>query len=119
VGAPNAPRAKTLALLTGLSFEVGRDDAALIDAEIEVVKRLGFNALYELPTTPADAHAFAAAHGLEPHFRVQERGPSLADVFADDLAVWDALMAQEALALAPLAGDLEMMTLADEPHGVP
>lgn len=118
IGKPKGKVAKHLDLNVILQFESGIDDQKVIEREINIIKRLGFNGTF-LPVAPAEQLVkFHAAHGLQQHFGLY------VDIFdhtkggcqnAPNLEKLDALFKEQAKTYAPIMNKIERMKLSDEP----
>ncbi|MBM4050758.1 MAG: hypothetical protein FJ279_37155, partial [Planctomycetes bacterium] len=60
--APQGQRPSQMLLATHLALQRGKESTSLIDAEMEALKRLGFNALWRADLTRLKKHGFSKAH---------------------------------------------------------
>lgn len=70
LGPAHGKLAQYLNLTANLSLQVGVDDPSVIQREIEILKRLGFNGTYHLIAPPERAVEFYEQNGLVPRFGV-------------------------------------------------
>lgn len=119
--ASEAPRARYLDLNVSLHLQKGLDDPRVIEREVALLRRLGFNGTYLLVCDPREASAFHRAQGLQQHFGLYD---NLLLTKRDcqsqpDEAKIDAQIKALADRNAPILDRIERFKLADEPSGMP
>jgi hypothetical protein len=117
--APKGSVAKHLDISAILALGTSADDPELIDREINVLRQLGFNGLFDLVTAPAHAETFAVEHGLEQHFGLRADALLCLDqcFSRPDVEKMRAVYRQKAAELGTILPKVERMKLADEPGG--
>jgi hypothetical protein len=120
IGTPTGRAARYLDLNAILALNAKVDDPKIIEREINVLKRLGFNGTYMPLTDPKDAVAFNTQHGLENHLGLWINGlgwyknncPN-----QPDTEKLESLYKGQAEKFAPMMTKVERMKLSDEPSG--
>jgi len=120
---PRRKRAKHLELSTQLAFTVGRDDPNVIEREINIIKKLGFNTLYHNIAPPESAFEFYRAHDLKPIFGhgVRDlwlRARKEKSMHHPEAAMIDARLKQLRETVEPIIPNLNRIDLMDEPGGM-
>ena len=123
LGEPAGPPAKHLELEAHLLSSEG-NDPRIVERELAIAKRLGFNAAFAPLAEPAKAVAFHEAHGLSTRFGLPgyQWGMFKANAAGEpcpgspDLARIDESFKGEATRYAPIADKLARIKLADEPN---
>lgn len=119
IGKPLGRVAKHLELASILSLDAGLDDPAVIERELNVLKRLGLNnTLYPL-TDPKDAPAFHAKHGLLDSYGLWAGGFAYKNncMNQPDIEQMEAEFKRQCEKFAPVRDKIRLMYLADEPSG--
>jgi len=119
---PHGKRAEKLDVTVGFALRPGRDSEQIIAAELDIVKRLGFNATYFVPAETGTAvEEFCDKYGLQPRF-----GLALNTLYMTkdgcqnqpDFARMDGKLAPVAKAYGPVLDRVVRAKLADEPSGM-
>lgn len=116
------PVAKHLDLTTIVALDARVDDPRVVEREIAIIKRLGFNATYLPVTDPQDAPTFNERHGLHPRLGTFT---GLGYVFRNgcphqpDMEKMEVMAKAEAVRFGPAAEKLVRFKLIDEPGGTP
>ncbi|MGH7173657.1 MAG: hypothetical protein ACRELG_25520, partial [Gemmataceae bacterium] len=110
-----------LDLNASLFLQRGLDDPKVIDRELDLLRRLGFNGTYTLLGEPKDASTFYTAHGLRQHFGLYENLLLTKNGCQSqpEAAKIDARMKALAVHNAPILDRVERFKLSDEPRGMP
>lgn len=97
------------------------DDPKLLEAEIEVLKRLGFNGTYTPVVDPKDATAFYTQHGWAQHFGMVTESLYVNNGCYNqpDTEKMDATYKALAESFAPIIDKTERIKFSDEPSGQP
>ena len=123
LGEPAGPAAEHLHLEAHLNFGPD-DDTRVVDREVGIIKRLGFNSTFSVLAAPQDAVSFYEARGLSTRFGLAgyywgtfrnnaagEPCPS-----TPDLEPIEARVRADAARYAPVADRIVHLKLADEPN---
>jgi len=110
---------------TGMNFEAGVDDPKVIEAEVKLLKRMGFNNVWE-PIAPAqELEKFNAKMGLAPRygltlhaFHNQGSGDHCTNVPLLPLEKVEARAKELAEKYAPVMDKVVRIVIADEPAGM-
>ncbi len=122
IGPVRGKRAKHLELVAQLAFTVGVDDPRVIEREIKILKKLGFNGLYYLIAEPESAVKYYRRHEMAPRFGISVRGLWYArherSMHHPNLEKIDAHMRRAAEKNKPILSMIRRVDLMDEPGGV-
>jgi hypothetical protein len=97
------------------------DGEALMNAEIDLLKRMGFNGTYTPMVEPKDAAAFYAQHGWAQHFGMVTESLHVKNECHNqpDIEKMEAVYKSLAESYAPILDKTERIKFADEPSGQP